>query len=71
MHSAETLSQSSEPRCVEMWLLGIKPLKTSATESSKKSQAAVRWSAGSRQQTCPWLPVGPRRMWSPLSLACG
>lgn len=47
MHSAETLSQRSEPGCVEMWLLEIKPLKTSTAASSKKSQAAVLWSAGS------------------------
>lgn len=37
MHSAETLSQSSEPGCVETWLLGIKPLKTSTGVSSKRS----------------------------------
>lgn len=48
MHSAETLSQCSETGCVEMWLLGIKPLKTSAAASSKKSQAVVLWYAGSQ-----------------------
>lgn len=68
MHSVETVYQSSEPD-VQMWLLEIKPLKTSPAAGGRKppgcSPAVCRQP---RTETRPWVPVGPKGTGPLLSL---
>lgn len=65
MHSVETVPKFRG----HMWLLGIKPLKTSPTARGREptgcSPVICRQQ---RTETCQWVPVDPKSMGTQLSL---